>query len=105
MKQFWLALPEILNPPMENYVTPPRTEKVICPLFDEALSFDEERPSQRYFTKILGWKRVGKTNKNHYNGDMARIVDEAIIIGESITTIGRMSVVYDCIFPFRRRIW
>ena len=45
MKQFWLALREILNPPMENYVTPPRTEKVICPLFDEALSFDEERTS------------------------------------------------------------
>ena len=34
------------------------------------------------FWKILGWKRIGKTTKNHYNGDMARIVDEAIIIGE-----------------------
>ena len=56
----------------------------------EALSFDEERPS--IVRKFLGWKRVGKTNKNHYNGDMARIVDEAIIIGEFVCNNDRSHV-------------
>ena len=79
MKQYLLVLLEILNPPMENYVTPPRTEKVIVSHFNEKRIFLR---TNDIFRKILGWKRVGKTSKNHFNGDMARIVDEALIIGE-----------------------